>query len=79
MTRLDELGEDAPARAGVQEGDVVAAEAPPRRLVDELGAPAAELVESGRQVADGEGDVVQAGAAAGEEPADGAVRDRAAG
>src|SRR5919202_2060386 len=71
--RLDDLCQYAARRPRVHEGDTRVANAPPRRLVDELQAAVAERVEGRLDVADAVRDVVQPGPAAREEAADGAV------
>src|SRR5918996_4493172 len=67
---LDDLGEDAARGGGMQEGDARAADAGPRRLVDEPKAALAQLRQRRVDVAHLVGDVVQARAARGEEAAD---------
>ena len=78
---FDDLGEDPAGRAGVKEGDAAVADADPRLAVDQLDAGGGEARQGGVDVVDRVGDVVQAGAGAGEEFADrgvGAERARAA-
>ena len=57
----------------MHEGDAVPVGAGTRMLVEELVAGAAAALQRRLQVADPEADVVDAGAALGEEPADGAL------
>src|SRR5438132_2364735 len=71
---LNELGEHARARAGVDECDQVPAESSAGSLVDELRAVGPELDQRGLEILDRERDVVQARSAAVQEARDGAVR-----
>jgi hypothetical protein len=75
---LDDLGQDAAGRARVQEGDEAVADPDPRLRVDQLDAGRGELLEGRLDVLDGVGDVMEAGALAGEELADrGVLAERA--
>ncbi len=78
ISGFDELGQHSAARGGVEEGDARAADADPRRLVDQ---PHAALAQQGERRVDlGHlvRDVVEPRAALGEEPADRrVVRERA--
>src|SRR5690242_18514959 len=58
----------------MEEGDKVATSAGAGRLVDQLEAGLAALDERGVDVGDAVGDVVESGAALGQELADGAIR-----
>src|SRR5262245_38576029 len=69
----DDLREDAVDGVGMDERDLLAEEAPPRPLVDQLGTLGGELVECGADVVDLERDVVHPGTALREELADGRV------
>src|SRR5262245_18362057 len=66
----DDLREDAVDGVGVDERDLEAEEPPARPCVDQLCALGGELVESGADVVDLEGDVMHSGAPLREELAD---------
>src|SRR5262245_17639116 len=66
----DYLRENAVQRVGMDERDEMAAETGTRLAVEHLGALGRELVDGGGDVGDPDADVVHAGAARGEEPAD---------
>ena len=75
IRNLHELGEDTVARPGMDEGDPQAVTAHPRREIDQLHA-AAKLVERRGQIVDLVGNVVEALATLGHEPANRAFRIR---
>src|SRR6266498_4521865 len=70
LRRLDDLGEHAAGRGGVQEGDARAADARARLLVDELQAALTQGGQRGLHVGDLVGDVMQPRAALGQEAPD---------
>lgn len=70
---LDQLDQDPPGAAGVQEGHPVPAGSGTRPSVDELDASTPKALEVGLEVGGTVGDVVQARSASGEKAADRAV------
>src|SRR5690606_31199401 len=74
---LHELDEHTAGARGVEEGDAMAVGARARLLVDEADAGPAQAIQRGGEIRDGVGEVMEAGAAALEEPGDrGLGRDR---
>src|SRR3954453_5313673 len=78
LDRLDQLGERPAGRLGMQEGDAAAPDANAGLGVDQLDAGLAQLRQGRVDVLDPVGDVMDALAAAGDEPAHRGVRTQGA-